>query len=47
MPGALPVTPLLVGAITVVALLLAALGAATTMVGRRIGLVHVAGAGLL
>ena len=47
MPGALPVTPLLVGAITVVALLLAALGAATTVVGRRIGLLHVAGAGLL
>jgi hypothetical protein len=41
------VTPLLVGAITVVALLLAAVGAATTVAGRRIGLVHVAGAGLL
>ena len=40
-------TAFLVGAITVVALLLAALGAATTVVGRRIGLVHVAGAGLL
>jgi hypothetical protein len=41
------VTPFLVGTITVVALLLAALGAATTAVGRRIGLVHLAGAGLL
>jgi hypothetical protein len=41
------VTPLLVGAITVVALLLALAGAAATVVGRRIGLVHVAGAGLL
>jgi hypothetical protein len=41
------VTPLLVGTITVVALLLAALGAVTTVIGRRIGLVHVAGAGLL
>lgn len=40
-------TPFLVGVITVVALLLAALGAATTVAGRRIGLVHVAGAGLL
>lgn len=40
-------TVLLVGTITVVALLLAALGGATTVAGRRIGLVHVAGAGLL
>ena len=40
-------TTILVGAITVVALLLAVLGAATTVAGRRIGLVHLAGAGLL
>lgn len=40
-------TPFLVGVITVVALLLAALGAAATVAGRRIGLVHVAGTGLL
>ena len=40
-------TTFLVGAITVVALVLAALGAATTVAGRRIGLVHLAGAGLL
>lgn len=40
-------TPLLVGAITVVALLLAAVGAAATVAGRRIGLIHLAGAGLL
>jgi hypothetical protein len=40
-------TGFLVGAITVVALLLAVLGAATTVAGRRIGLVHLAGAGLL
>lgn len=40
-------TAFLVGVITVVALLLALLGAAATLAGRRIGLVHVAGAGLL
>ena len=40
-------TAFLVGVITVAALLLAALGAAATVAGRRIGLVHVAGAGLL
>ena len=40
-------TPLLVGPITVVALLLAAVGAASSLAGRRIGLVHMAGAGLL
>ena len=40
-------TAFLVGTITVVALLLAALGAAATVAGRRIGLVHLAGAGLL
>ena len=40
-------TAFLVGVITVVALLLAALGAAATVAGRQIGLVHVAGAGLL
>jgi hypothetical protein len=41
------VTTLLVGVITVVALLLAALGAASTLARRRIGLVHLVGAGLL
>jgi hypothetical protein len=41
------VTAFLVGVITVVALLLAVLGAAATVAGRRIGLVHLAGAGLL
>jgi hypothetical protein len=41
------VTAFLVGTITVVALVLAVLGAAATVAGRRIGLVHVAGAGLL
>jgi hypothetical protein len=41
------VTAFLVGVITVVALLLAALGAAATVAGRQIGIVHVAGAGLL
>ncbi len=40
-------TTSLVGAITVVALLLAVLGAASTVAGRRIGLVHLLGAGLL
>ena len=40
-------TAFLVGVITVVALALAALGGAATVAGRRIGLVHVAGAGLL
>ena len=40
-------TAFLVGVITVAALLLAVLGAAATVAGRRIGLVHVAGAGLL
>ena len=40
-------TGFLVGVITVVALLLAVLGAASTVAGRRIGLVHLAGAGLL
>ena len=40
-------TPSLVVAVTVVALLLAALGAAATVAGRRIGLVHLAVAGLL
>ena len=40
-------TPFLVGTITVVALLLAVLGAAASVAGRRIGLVHVVGAGLL
>jgi hypothetical protein len=41
------VTTFLVGTTTVVALLLAALGAASTLAGRRIGLVHLVGAGLL
>jgi hypothetical protein len=41
------VTTLLVGVITVVALLLAALGAASTLARRRIGLAHLVGAGLL
>ena len=40
-------TTALVGAITVVALVLAVLGAASTVAGRRIGLVHLLGAGLL
>ncbi len=40
-------TPFLVGVITVVTLLLAVLGAAGTVAGRRIGLAHLAGAGLL
>lgn len=39
--------PFLVGVITVVALLLAVLGVAATAAGRRIGLVHLIGAGLL
>ena len=37
----------LVATITVVALLLAVLGGATTVAGRRLGLVHLLGAGLL
>jgi hypothetical protein len=41
------VTPLLVWAITVVAVVLALLGAAATLARRRIGLVHVAGTVLL
>jgi hypothetical protein len=41
------VTTFLVAAITVVALVLAVLGAASTVAGRRIGLIHLAGAGLL
>jgi hypothetical protein len=41
------VTGFLVGVITVVALLLAALGVASTLAGRRTGLVHLVGAGLL
>ena len=40
-------TPVLVSGITVVAVLLALLGAAATLARRRIGLVHVAGAVLL
>jgi hypothetical protein len=41
------VTTFLVGTITVVALLLAALGAASTLARRRIGLLHLVGAGVL
>jgi hypothetical protein len=41
------VTASLVVAATVVALLVAVLGAASTVAGRRIGLVHLAAAGLL
>jgi hypothetical protein len=41
------VTTFLVGVTTVVALLLTALGAASTLARRRIGLVHLVGAGLL
>jgi hypothetical protein len=41
------VTTFLVGTITVVALLLAALGAVSTLARRRIGLVHLVGAGVL
>jgi hypothetical protein len=37
----------LVAAITVVGVLLAVLGAATTLAGRRLGLAHLLGAGLL
>ena len=37
----------LVAAITVVGVLVAVLGAATTLAGRRLGLVHLLGAGLL
>ncbi|MGZ4572596.1 MAG: hypothetical protein ACXVX8_09230 [Blastococcus sp.] len=40
-------TPVLVVSITVVAVLLAVLGLAATFASRRIGLVHLAGAGLL
>ncbi|MFP5369247.1 MAG: hypothetical protein ACLGI3_00630 [Actinomycetes bacterium] len=40
-------TTTLVAPITVVALLLAVLGVAATLAGRRIGLVHLVGAGLL
>ena len=40
-------TTSLVATITVVALLLAAVGAASTVAGRRIGLIHLAGAGVL
>ena len=40
-------TTTLVTAITVVALVLAGLGAGSTVAGRRIGLVHLLGAGLL
>ena len=39
--------PVLVVAITVVAALLAALGLASTAAGRRIGVLHLTGAGLL
>jgi hypothetical protein len=42
-----PVSPVLVVVTTVVALVLAALGLATTFARRRIGLVHVGGALLL
>jgi hypothetical protein len=41
------VNTVLVGVITVVAVLLALLGGATTLAGRRLGLVHLVGAGLL
>jgi hypothetical protein len=41
------VTPSLVVAATVLALLVAVLGLASTVAGRRIGLVHLAAAGLL
>jgi hypothetical protein len=41
------VTAFFVDMITVVSLLLAVLGAAATLAGRRIGLVHLVGAGLL
>jgi hypothetical protein len=41
------VTTFLVGAITVVAVLLVLLGVASTVARRRIGLVHLVGAGLL
>jgi hypothetical protein len=41
------VNGVLVATITVVALLLAVLGGATTVAGRRLGLVHLLGAGLL
>jgi hypothetical protein len=42
-----PVTAFLVGTITVVAGLLAVLGLASTLARRRIGLVHLVGAGVL
>lgn len=45
--GSAPVTLPLVVAVTVVALLLAALGALSTLTRRRIGLAHLAAAGLL
>jgi hypothetical protein len=41
------VTPFLVGTLTVVAVLVVLLGLASTLARRRIGLVHVAAAGLL
>jgi len=41
------VNGVLVATITVVAVLLAVLGGATTLAGRRLGMVHVLGAGLL
>jgi hypothetical protein len=41
------VTPLLVGTITVVAMLVALLGALSTLARRRIGLAHLAAAGVL
>jgi hypothetical protein len=41
------VNAVLVTTITVVGVLLAVLGAATTLAGRRLGLVHLLGAGLL
>jgi hypothetical protein len=41
------VTPFLVGTVTVVAVLVVLLGVASTLARRRIGLVHLAAAGLL
>jgi hypothetical protein len=41
------VTPFLVGTITVVAVVVVLLGLGSTLARRRIGLVHLAGAGLL
>ena len=46
-PSRAPVTTFLVGAITVVAVLLAGLGIASTLARRRIGLLHLAVAGVL